>query len=147
MRVTVKGSPEIHKAFAHLIDPELTKEIDAANRKQAQAIAKELRTAARPVSKRMARAVRVKRAKSGKPSWVVGSKRKIAFFWPFVIGGTRAHGPRRAPALAFEVGGRFVHARRVRGVPANPIVDRVIQGREAAAARDLEADIVQRTGL
>lgn len=112
------------------------------------------------MSRHMARAVRVKRAKTGKPGWVVGSRRKIAFFWHMVINGTRDHGPRKADALVFVpgwnpylgasshgAGNGWVRARRVRGVKPNPIIDRVVARRERQTADGIERDIVKRTGL
>jgi hypothetical protein len=111
----------------------------------------------------MAKAVRVKRARTGKPGWVVGSRRKVAFFWHMVINGTKAHGPRKANALIFIPGwnpflgasshgvggeaGKWVRAKRVRGVAPNPIVDRVVARRESAVAKDLERDYLKGTGL
>lgn len=163
VNVRVQGVSAIHRALAPLLDPELSNTIDVANKRAAQSLAKDVRAEARPVSRHMAKAVRVKRARTGKPGWVVGSRRKVAFFWHMVINGTRAHGPRRAPALVFLPGwnpylggsshgvggksGKWVRTRRVRGVKPNPIVDRVVSGREAAAARQIEADVLRGTGL
>lgn len=160
LRVTVDGVPAIHRAFRPLLEPEITAIIDASNKKAAQLLAKDVRAEARPVSRHMARAVRVKRAKTGKPGWVVGSRRKIAFFWHMVINGTRDHGPRKADALVFVpgwnpylgasshgAGNGWVRALRVRGVKANPIIDRVVARRERQTADGIERDIVKRTGL
>lgn len=158
--VRVHGVPPLQRAFRELLDPELTNTIDVSNKKTAQSLAKDLRAEARPVSKHMARAVRVKRAKTGKPGWVVGSRRKIAFFWHMVIGGTKDHGPRRADALVFipgwnpyigassqGVGNKVIRTMRVRGVGATPLIERMMARREAAAARALENDIAKRLGL
>lgn len=147
VRVQVTGVSAIHRALRPLLDPELTQTIDVANKKGAQSLAKDLRAEARPLSKRMARSVRVKRARTGKPGWVVGSRRKIAFFWHMVIGGTRDHGPRRATALVFVVGEKVVRALRVRGVKAHPIVDAVVRRREATVSKAIEADVVRKAGL
>lgn len=49
----------------------------------------------------------------------------------FVHQGTRAHGPVRAQALRFEIGGRVIFAKRVRGVKARPFLRNAL---EAAAA-------------
>ena len=136
-RVSIKGADGIHRALRKWLDPELTKELDAATKKSAQLYARELRKELRPVSKRMARAVRVKRARREKPAWVVGSRRKVAFFWPFVIGGTKDHGPRKARQLVFATSTGIVRTARVRGVKANPAVERVaerVEGRAMAEA-------------
>ena len=90
---------------------------------------------------------------------MVGSKRKIAFFWPFVIGGTRDHGPRRAKALVFVpgwnpylgasskgVGNRWVRAQRVRGVRASNSVEKVANANEALVVRQIDKDMERMTG-
>ncbi|HUT76772.1 MAG TPA: hypothetical protein VM285_03745 [Polyangia bacterium] len=137
--VEVTGVDGILKALRPWLEPELTRELDAANKIAAKALAKALKAEVRPVSKRMARAVRVKRARTGKPGWIVGSKRKIAFFWPFVIGGTKAHSltrrknPRRT--------GPFV-----RGVSPNPMVERVAKANERRIVAGIDAEMTKRTG-
>lgn len=161
--VRVTGVSAIHRALRPLLDPELSSRIDVANKRAAQSLAKDVRAEARPASRHMAKAVRVKRARTGKPGWVVGSRRKVFPFWHMVINGTRAHGPRKAAALIFVPGwnqylgasshgvggqgGKWVRAKRVRGVAANPIVDRVVARREAAVAKELERDYLKGTGL
>lgn len=127
--------------LAPWLEPELSRHLDTATKAAATMLAKQLRTEVRPVSKHMARAVRVKRGKGPRPIWVVGSRRKTppgAFFWHFVIGGTKDHGPRKASALVFVpgwnpylgasshgAGNGWVRALRVSGVKPNPIVKRV----------------------
>ena len=142
LRVEVKGARGIHLALRKWLDPELSKELDAATKKSAQLYAKELRKELRPISKRMARAVRVKRARRERPAWVVGSRRKTAFFWPFVVGGTRAHGPRKNKAglLVWVTPGNTatVRARRVTGVRANPVVERVAERAEGRAMAEAD---------
>ncbi|MFZ9979548.1 MAG: hypothetical protein ACO3HN_06350 [Opitutales bacterium] len=158
--VTVKGIDGIRRAIRPWLDPELTLQLDAANKKAAQAMAKELRTEIRPVSKHMAKAVRVRRAKTGKPGWVVGSRRKAAFFWPFVIGGTKDHGPRAGrAALVFVpgwnpylgasskgVGDKWVRARSVSGVRANPLVEKVAKRMEGRVMQGIDNDMKRSTG-
>lgn len=145
--VEIVGATGIRKALAPLLEPELTKAIDKANKKGAQLYAKKLRPAVGARSSRMRKAVRVKRAKTGKPGWVVGSKRSVAFFWPFVIGGTKTHGPRKAKTLRFQVNGTWISARRVSGVKADPIVDRVGRGSEAEVDRLINQVFAEETGL
>jgi hypothetical protein len=159
-RVQVRGVTELQRALRPLLEPELTNMLDAENKKAAQALAKDVRAEAKPVSKHMAKAVRVKRAKTGKPGWVVGARRKVAWFWHIVIGGSKDHGPRNADAMVFipgwnpylgasskGVGSKVVRVKRVRGVRANPIIERVVARREATVARKLENDIAKRAGL
>lgn len=145
--VEVLGLSGLQKALRPLLDPELTNTIDKANKKGAQTYAKRLRPAVGARSTRMRKAVRVRRAKTGKPGWIVGSKRSVAFFWPFVIGGTRDHGPRKAPALRFQVNGSWISTRRVRGVKADPIVEKVGKGSEAEVDRVINQAFAAETGL
>lgn len=145
--VQVTGLSGIQKAFRPLMEPEITILFDAANKRGAQLYAKALRPEARRVSKRMGRAVRVRRARTGRPDWVVGSRRKVAFFWPFVIGGTKDHGPRKARLLAWEGPNGLIRAARVRGVPANPIVERVAKANERRIADAISIDFGKQAGL
>lgn len=145
--VEVLGVSGVRKALRPLLEPELTAAIDKANKKGANQYAKALRPAVGARSKRMRKAVRVKRAKTGKPGWVIGSKRRVAFFWPFVIGGTRAHGPRKAGALKFKVGNRWVVTKSVKGVRADPIVERVGRSHETEVDRTINQAFAQETGL
>ncbi len=161
LTISVQGISGIRRALRPLLEPEITAELDASTKRAAQLYARELRTELRPISRHMSRAVRVKRAKTGKPDWVVGSRRKVAYFWHMVIGGTRDHGPRKAPALMFVpnwnpyIGassrgietGRVVRARRVRGVPANPAVERVATRNERRAFSLAEQQFLRSTGL
>lgn len=159
--VSIEGISGVRRMLRPLLEPELSAELDASTKRAAQLYARELRTELRPVSRHMARAVRVKRAKRDRPGWVVGSRRKIAFFWHMVIGGTRDHGPRKAPALVFVpnvnqyIGasshgvatGRVVRTRRVRGVPANPIVERVADRNQAHAFSLAEQQFLRQAGI
>lgn len=157
--VHVAGVRGIRRALAPWLEPELTEELDAANRRAARRYAKDLRAELRPMSRHMSKAVRVKRARTGKPGWVVGSRRKIAFFWHMVIGGTQDHGPRKAKYLLFVpgfnqyigasshgVGNGWVRASRVRGVRPNDAVERVARRGEASVAAQINADMSRATG-
>ena len=153
--VQIKGVDGIRRVLAPLLEPELTKLLDAQNKKAAQLLAREVRTELRPISRHMSRAVRVKRAKTGKPDWIVGSRRKGAFFFHMVIGGTRAHGPRKAPALVFVpnwnpyIGasshgiatGKTVRTNHVRGVRPNPAIERVAKRAEGRAFKEVDDSI------
>lgn len=158
--VYVSGAPAIRRALAGWLEPELTAHLDASTKAAAKTLAKAVKAEARPVSRHMARAVRVRRAKTGKPGWVVGSSRKIAFFWPFVIGGTKRHGPSRRKALVFVpgwnpylgtsshgVGNKWVRASSVAGVPPNDIVERAANKSEDAAMRDVDSQMTRSTGI
>jgi hypothetical protein len=145
--VEVVGVSGIRKALRPLLEPELTASLDKANKQGANLYAKRLRPAVGARSSRMKKAVRVKRAKTGKPGWVIGSRRRVAFFWPFVIGGTRDHGPRKAKLLAWQQGGTWVRASRVRGVKADPIVERVGRSSESEVDRAINDAFAKETGL
>lgn len=157
--VQVRGIEGVREALRPWLEPELTKALDAANKRGAQEMARDLRSALRPVSKHMAKAVRVKRAKTGKPGWIVGSRRKIAFFWHMVIGGTRDHGPRRADALMFVPGWNpylgasskgisqgWVRTKRVRGVQARPIVAEVARRYGRRVLDKVDREVAHITG-
>lgn len=148
--VRVTGVDGIRKALRPWLEPELTQVLDRATRAAAGVMAKAVRAEAAPRSRHMARAVRVRRARTGRPGWVVGGKRRTAFFWHMVIGGTRSHGPRKANELMFvpnwnpyigasskaPVGGArggWVRVRSVRGVPADDIVERAARKSEQVA--------------
>jgi len=144
--VTIAGAEGIRKALAGWLEPELTNNLDQATKKAADELKKAVKAEARPVSRHMARAVRRRRAKTGKPGWVIGSSRKVAFFWPFVIGGTRDHGPRKAANLVFVpgwnpylgasshgAGNKVVRTKRVRGVKPNDLVERAANKSERRA--------------
>lgn len=145
--VEVEGLDALRTALRPLLEPEITKAFDEVNKAGAKAYAKALRPAVRSASTRMARAVRVKRAKTGKPDWVVGSKRKVAFFWPFVIAGTKDHGPKKAKALVWKGPNGWVRSGRVRGMTENPIVERIAKANEARIAREIDINWTRKTGL
>ncbi|HEY6014708.1 MAG TPA: hypothetical protein VIU37_11895 [Candidatus Limnocylindrales bacterium] len=159
LRVSVRGLSGIERALRPWLEPELTNVLDVANRGAARSLAKDVKAEAAPVSKHMARAVRVKRARTGKPGWVVGSKRKTYPWWHMTIGGTKAHGPRRSAALIFVpgfepylgasshgVGNSVVRASRVSGVPANDIVERAARKGERAAVDEIDRQVTAVTG-
>lgn len=53
--------------------------------------------------------------------------RKPGNYALFVHEGTRAHGPVRAKALRFEIAGRVIFAKRVRGVKARPFLRNAVE--------------------
>ena len=135
--VQVVGQAAVHRMLARWLDPDLTKRLQAASKKSANVYKAPLRNEAGAVSKRMGKAVTVRRNKKSqdRPGSHVMFRRKVAFFAGFVVRGTRDHGPKKASALAFKTkDGRFVRASRVRGVKANPMVARVAERHERQAA-------------
>lgn len=159
IRVTFEGKEGVHRMLSAYSDPEITKRLKAATKDGAKVFVKPLKSEARPVSRRMANAVKVKaNTKDDKPGYHVRFVTKKGspaspYFKHMVIGGTKSHGPRSAPALVFvpgwnqymnraprarRVGGSgsrtgWVRTSSVRGVKANPMVTRVADRYEAQA--------------
>ena len=100
--ISVTGITELQAVFRKILEPELTQSIDHANKKAADSLKKDVQLTVAETSVTVSKKVRVHRAKTGKPGWVVGAKRKgLGFVFPFIVGGTRDHGARSANALAF----------------------------------------------
>lgn len=117
--IEINGVPAVRAMLAKWQDPALSKRAQAAAKVGATTLKAPLQEAVRPLSKRMAASVYVHVAKRDRPAYVVGHHRSKAFFWPFVIGGTKAHS---TSARDGHRSGPFV-----RGVPAHPVVDKVAQ--------------------
>ena len=159
--VQVIGLSGVQAALKPLLDPELTNGLDKANRKAAQSLNKLLKANVARSSRAVAKTVRVKRARTGKPGWIVSNRRAgIGFVLPMIVGGTRDHGPRTAKALTFVpgwnpylgasrsgVGNRVVSVKRVRGIKGNDVVEATAQQGEGAAAAVAEAEFVKQAGL
>ena len=147
--VTIEGLPEARAMLSPYSEANLTASLKAATKAAAKVFVRPLKAEARPVSRRMATAVKVLANKRDKPGYHVAFRGKPAYFKHMVIGGTRPHGPKRAEALVFvpgwnqymgrapragRVGGGWVRARSVRGVPSNEMVARVFRAHEQQAA-------------
>lgn len=132
VQVTVQGADGVHDMLRDYMEPILPKRMQDATKAGAAVFKAPLKAEARRVSKRMAGAVTVTRARKERPATIVKFGKR-AWFEHFVIGGTRAHGPRRAKALVFKGRGGMVVTNRVRGVPPNPMVDRVADRFESQA--------------
>jgi hypothetical protein len=158
--IRVEGIDGLHRALRPLLQPEMDLRMYAALKESAKVYKKALAAESRPASRTMAAAVRYYKAKRDKPGYVIGYRRRKAFFTHFVIGGTRDHGPRKAKALVFVpgwnpylgasshgAGNGWVRAARVRGVKANNIVERVGTRLEQRAAKQVESTFVKETGL
>lgn len=152
--IEVRGIDGVHRMLEKYTDPKLTKRLQKAVSEGAKAYVPPLRAEARSVSKRMARAATSNQTGRGivdapkdlgrDPKAVVGFRAKLAFFSRFVVGGTKAHGPRRARALAFTGrGGHLVVVQHVRGVKPNPMIARVAQSHEGAASAAIDRSLDQ----
>lgn len=139
--IDLTGEPEVRRMFAEFAPAELAKKATKAGREGAKVVKPEIAKDARPFSKRMSRAVAVRAARKAKdrPGAIVVFKRKgpaqsSAFFAHFVILGTRDHGPRSKPYMAFTNDeGQSVRTRRVRGVAANQFVAPAVDRKEREA--------------
>jgi hypothetical protein len=144
--ISFEGTNEVHAMLARFMEPMLTKRAQRATRKGALALAKPLRAAVTPLSKRMGRSVYVHIAKRDRPAYVVGHHRKVAFFWHMVIGGTRAHSLRprkRSKQVANFLSGKT--SPEVRGVPAHPVVERIADQYGDQAYRAMVDDLMKET--
>ena len=140
---------EAREELARWQNPELRKKLNRATAAGAKALKPHVKAEASKVSKRLARATSAGQAKRDKPAGIVKFRPKIAFFRHWIIGGTRAHGPRRAPLLRFVPGwnpymsssrpaGPWIRTTRVAGVKPNPIIARVADAHEDDARRAVE---------
>ena len=135
------------------MEPQLTKRAKRATKKGADTLKPHLKAAVRPYSKRAASAVYVHVAKRNRPAHVLGARRRKAYFWHWIIGGTKDHGPRKYRYLRFipnwnpymnsspRAGVNSVRASRVRGVPAHPVVSHVAERYGEQAFRAMIDDL------
>lgn len=106
----------------------------------------------RPVSKRMGRGVSAVKARRGTPASIV-KYTKLAWFAHFVIGGTRDHSTKKrggqSTIQTWTEGGVqvFGPAHDVRGVKANPIIERVADREGDHSLEIAETSIVKTLGL
>lgn len=131
--ISVTGADGVHRMLRDYMEPKLPRRMQDATKAGANVFKAPLKAAARPLSRRLARSVSVKRSRRDRPATLVHFRSKTAWFRHFLIGGTKDHGPRRAKALVFEGRNGVVRTRRVRGIPANPIVARVADRYERQA--------------
>jgi hypothetical protein len=139
--ITIKGIPEVQELLDRVGDPRkanrvLQKAANAGGEVMARALVAEA------PYRDLKRSVWARPAKRRRPAAIVGHhKRNGGFIWHMVVGGTRDHGPRRAPWLAFWSHGKHIVTKRVRGVRSNPFVARAYSRSQAAAMRALTSVI------
>lgn len=157
MSFEVRGADGVHKMLQQWTDPKLSKRLQTATKDGATVMKAPLKAEAARVSKRLARSVSVRQAKRDKPATIITFRPKVAFFRHFIVGGTRDHGPRKAPFLRFipnwnqyfpggpPQGASSIRSLHVRGVRPNPIPVRVAQAMSnavyTAIDRSLDKDI------
>jgi hypothetical protein len=128
--IEVRGLKEIYDVLDRMSPKDSRKVQARATADAAKKVLKSpLQQAARPLSTRMAKAVRAGQARRDKPAAIVRFDPKIAWFRHFLIGGTRSHEirPKNSGFLSWETptGRAFSRGHRVRGIQATPIVSRV----------------------
>lgn len=151
MNISVQGVSGVRKMLAPFLEPELSRNMQEATKKGAKVLRGPLKAAVAPLSKRMASSVYIHKAKRDRPATVAGHHVKKAWFWHFVVGGTKDHGPRAAPFMIIGLnalrgsGSRKVRIEgpgilrgkglrrvsHVRGVKANPVVSEVANSNAA----------------
>lgn len=131
--IDVRGEEGVHAMLRDYMEPILPRRMQDATKAGATVFKGPVKAEAARVSRRLARSVSVRKASRERPATVLTFRPKIAFFRHWIIGGTKDHGPRRAEALVFEGEHGIVRTKRVRGVKANPIIDRVAQRLEGQA--------------
>lgn len=136
--VDVRGVGDVQDALAKLDD----KQAKAMLQKSASAGAKVLKgtvksAAPKGATGNLKRSIRSGQTKRKRPAARVYVFKPIAFYRHMVVGGTKAHGPKRASWLVFRPVGEAhnVWARRVRGTRPRPFFAQGFDaGRSAAEA-------------
>lgn len=138
----VTGDQAIRTALRKWMDPEMRKRLQDASKAGAMAFKAPMRAEASQVSKRLGRSVSVRKVSRGAPGSIVYFRKRVAFFRHFIVGGTKDHGPRKASLIVFMTpAGDLVRAKRVRGVQANPIPERIFGSMSGAAATAIVASL------
>lgn len=154
--VEIVGLDGVHRMLQAYTQPKLTRRLQNAINESAKVFVPPLRSEARRVSRRMGRAVVAKQSykgirgahdvQRGEPHMHIGFRIRDAWFSHMVIGGTMEHGPRRKKALRFQVNGRWVTTRRVRGVLPNPMLAIVALRNEGRFMRSFNRELDRSEG-
>jgi hypothetical protein len=142
VRIDVRGIPSVQKALASLTGPPAKKMLQKAS----SAGGKVLRTYVRAeapqgATGKLKKSVGARIVRRDRPGAVVSARPKVAFYRHMVIGGTKAHGPRKPQnkVLIFKGSrGQDVRTPWVKGVQPNPFVSRGFDRGQAAAMAALE---------
>lgn len=141
MSVEITGVDGVRRMLQDYTNPKLTTRLQQATKAGAEVFKPAVKSEARQVSKRLARSVSVRKAKRDRPASILTFRPKVAWFRHFVIGGTRAHGPRRAKLMVFAGRSGTVRTAHVRGVKPNPIIARVAARLEGQAYAAIDRDL------
>lgn len=140
--VDVRGIPEVQASLGKLTGPAMKRTLQKASTAGAKALKKPVQAAApKGATGRLRKSISSRQARRDRPAAVVTARPKIAFYRHMVIGGTKAHGPRKASntMLIFRGrDGRNVMTPWVRGTPARPFIDVGFQHGKGDAERAIE---------
>lgn len=142
IRISIQGLPQV-QAEVDGLTKGMRQRLQRVTKKGATQFKSAAQAEARPLSKRLARSVSVRAGKREKPSAVLTFRPAVAWFRHFIIGGTRDHGPRKARILAWKGPNGRIFARRVRGVPPHPILERVFAARQQAASNAMADELLK----
>ena len=136
--VSIRGLEEVQAMLAKVGDPKEANKVLQRATDAGGKVLKPFLVAGAPYPD-MKAAVWIHRASRQRPATVAGHHVKKAFYWHMVVGGTKDHGPRRAPWIVFRSkSGAQVVTSRVRGVKPNPFVARAAASGQAAAMAAVE---------
>ena len=142
LSIDVRGIPEVQKALERCTGPEMKRTLQKASTAGAKALKKPVQAAApRGATGRLRKSVSSRQARRDRPAAVVTARPKVAFYRHMVIGGTRAHGPRKSAnkMLVFKgEGGRRIVTPWVKGTSARPFIAVGFERGKGAAERAIE---------
>lgn len=141
--VVVRGVEGVRRMLKPYTDPSMRKRVQTATKAGADVFKPAMKAEAAKVSKRLARSVSVRKARRDLPATIVTFRPKVAFFRHFVVGGTKAHGPKRKGVMVFRNPPVGVVAKHVRGVRPNPIPARVAARLEGQAYAAIDRSLDQ----
>jgi hypothetical protein len=135
--INVESVRGIHARFLRAQDKLLTTDTERAGQFAAEHVEQHSDFVARSGGRSMKKATqhRVLRLKNGR----IVRIRSPKHYASYIEYGTRAHGPVRARALRFVIGGRVIFARRVRGIRPRKFLYKATW----AAGRNLETSLAQ----
>lgn len=140
--VDVRGIPEVQKALGSLEGPAMKKTLQAASKAGGKVLKASVKDAApKGATGRLKKSISARTVRKDRPGTVVSPRPKIAFYRHMVIGGTKAHGPKKShnAVLIFKGSrGQDVRTPWVKGVQPNPFVSRGFDRGQAAAMAALE---------
>jgi hypothetical protein len=140
--VDVRGIPEVKAALGKLEGPAMKKTLQAASKAGGKVLKASVQAEApKGATGRLRKSISARTVRRDRPGTVISPRPKVAFYRHMVIGGTKAHGPKKPQnaVLIFKGSrGQDVRTPWVRGVQPNPFVSRGFDRGQAAAMAALE---------